>query len=128
MSGHFHVIVWIDHTEAKIFGVGREDADHQVVGTHSHQRHLHHKANSGDSGHVPIDKEFFQRVAKSLLNAGSLLVIGPASAKTELVTFLKEHYPQVAKHIAAVETVDHPSDGALVALARKFFRAEDGLR
>jgi stalled ribosome rescue protein Dom34 len=128
MSAHFHVIVWIDHTEAKIFGVGREDSDHQVVGTHSHQRHLHHKANSGDSGHVPIDKEFFHRVAKSLLSAGSLLVVGPASAKTELVAFLKEHYPQVAKHIAAVETVDHPSDGALVALARKFFRAEDGLR
>jgi hypothetical protein len=30
--------------------------------------------------------------------------------------------------IAAVETVDHPSDAALVAYARKYFRAADRMR
>ena len=29
------------------------------------------------------------------------------------------------KMIAAVETVDHPSDGQLVAHARKYFKVED---
>ena len=128
MSGHFHVIVWIDHSEARVFGVGSEDADSQVIRTHSHQRHLHHKANSGDSGHAPLDKEFFDRVAQSILGAGALLIVGPANAKTELVEFINSHYPQLAQRISAVETLDHPSDGMLIALARKFFRADDRMR
>ncbi len=111
-----------------MFGIGREDADQQVIRTHTHQRHLHHKANSGDSGRAPIDKEFFERVAQSLLDAGALLIAGPASAKTEFASFLKDHHPQLSNRISAVEALDHPSDGALIALARKFFRADDHLR
>jgi stalled ribosome rescue protein Dom34 len=128
LTEHYHVIVWIDHSEARIFGIGREDADQQVIRTHSHQRHLHHKANSRDSGHAPIDREFFGRVAESLKGAGALLITGPASAKTELATYLGEHHPQIARHISAVEALDHPSDGVLIALARKFFRADDRMR
>jgi hypothetical protein len=128
VSEHHHVIVWIDHSEARVFGIGREDADRQVIRTHSHQRHLHHKANSGDSGHAPIDKEFFERVAQSLLAAGALLIVGPASARTELTTFLKAHHPQLAGKISAVEALDHPTDGELIRMARKFFRADDLMR
>ena len=32
------------------------------------------------------------------------------------------------KIIAGVETVDHPSDGALVAYARKYFKIEDRMQ
>jgi stalled ribosome rescue protein Dom34 len=128
MSEHFHVIVWIDHSEARVFGVGREGADQQVIGTHTHQRHLHHKANSGDSGKAPIDNEFYDRVAHSIQSAGALLITGPANAKTELVTYIKHHFPEIAKRISAVEPLDHPSDGELIAVARKFFRADDRMR
>ena len=128
MTEHHHVIVWIDHSEARVFGVGKEDADSQVIRTHAHQRNVHQKANSTGSGHAPIDKEFFDRVAQSILTAGALLIVGPASAKTELVKFMGTHYPQLAGKISAVETLDHPSDGALIALARKFFRADDRMR
>ncbi len=128
MTGHYHVIVWIDHSEARIFGIGREDADQQVVRTHSHQRHLHHKANSIDSGHAPIDREFFERVAGALKGVGALLITGPASAKTEFATFLEAHHPDISRSVSAVEPLDHPSDGMLIALARKFFRADDRMR
>jgi stalled ribosome rescue protein Dom34 len=128
MTDHFHVIVWIDHSEARIFGVGTDDADRQIVRTHSHQRHLHHKANAGDSGHAPVDNEFFGRVAQSIQTAGALLIVGPANAKTELVTYIGKHFPDLTKRISAVEPLDHPSDGELVALARKFFRADDRMR
>jgi stalled ribosome rescue protein Dom34 len=127
-TNHYHVIVWIDRSEARVFGVGITDADHQLIRTHAHQRHLHHKANSGDSGHAPIDKEFFERIAQSLSAAGALLITGPASAKTEFVNFLKAHHPRLAQRVSAVETLDHPSDGELVAIARKFFRADDRRR
>jgi len=128
MTGHYHVIVWIDHSEARIFGIGREDADQQVVRTHSHQRNLHHKANSRDSGHAPIDREFFERVAETLQGVGALLITGPASAKTEFATFLEAHHAAISRCVSAVEPLDHPSDGMLIALARKFFRADDRMR
>jgi hypothetical protein len=128
MIDHYHVAVWLDHSEARVFGIGREDAEQQVIRTHSHQRNLHHKANSRDSGHVPVDREFFERIAESLKGAGALLLTGPASAKTEFATFLREHHPHIAGRVSAVEPLDHPSDGMLIALARKFFRADDRMR
>jgi len=35
------------------------------------------------------------------------------SAKSELARHLMRHHPEVAARIVGVETVDHPSDGAL---------------
>ena len=125
MQDHYHAIVWIDHREAKIFHVSASDVDRLVVYSHGGGQHLHHKANSGDSGHLGVDKEFFARVVGALTHTGSILITGPANAKTELQRYMTEHRPDLAKRISAVEALDHPSDGALVALARKFFRADD---
>lgn len=128
MSEHYHAIVWIDHNEARVFHFGAEDAERAVIRTHKHERNLHHKANSRGSGHALLDKEFLGRVMKSLETAGAILIVGPANAKTELAEYIGEHEPQLSGKISAVEPLDHPSDGALVALARKFFRADDRMR
>ena len=125
MIANGHVIVWIDHSQARVFAVGEEDAEGQIVLTHARERHLHHKANSIDSGRAPLDREFFERVVATIAQAGALLIVGPANAKTELVSFIEEHHPMLNKRIRAVETLDHPSDGQLVAMARKFFTVDD---
>ena len=66
MTPHYHALVWIDHREAKVFQFDATDVDHSTVqSTHPHQ-HLHHKANSGDSGHAPLDKEFLKHVAQAV--------------------------------------------------------------
>jgi hypothetical protein len=39
----------------------------------------------------------------------------------EAKNFVGEHYPELARRIAGVETLDNPSEAQLVALARKFF-------
>jgi len=88
-------------------------------------RHIHHKANSIGSGHAAEDHEFLQAVAQSIADAGEVLVTGPANAKTELVKHIARHDPPLMKIIVGIETVDHPSDGQLVAHARKYFKAED---
>jgi stalled ribosome rescue protein Dom34 len=122
---HYHALVWIDHHEAKVFYFNATDADRIVVaGTHSSQ-HLHHKANSGDSGHAPIDKAFLKHVCQDLAQAGAILITGPGGAKKELASFIEQTQPELAIRISGVETVDHPSDGMLLALARKFFRGDD---
>ena len=53
------------------------------------------------------------------------MIVGPAGAKAELVSYIRVNAPHLATRLSAVEAVDHPSDGELVALARKFFRAND---
>jgi stalled ribosome rescue protein Dom34 len=125
MSEHFHAIVWIDHREARVFHFNETDAERIVVHSHLSGRHLQHKANTTGSGHHGVDREFLQRVTAALTHTGAILITGPASAKLELRGFLVEHRPDLAQRISGVEPLDHPSDGALLALARRFFKADD---
>ena len=128
MTNHHHAFVWLDHRTAKVFHFDAEESQSEVVNsTHAHE-HLHHKANSNDSGHAPVDKEFLERVTKAITNAGAILIAGPGSAKTELHKHIQQIHPQVATKISAVEPLDHPSDGALLAHARRFFEADDRMR
>lgn len=125
MATHFHAMVWIDHRQAKVFHFDAERHDEVIIrSTHEHQN-LHHKANSGDSGHVPVDKEYLQRVVAEIGAAGATLVVGPGSAKTELRTYAEKFHPEVASRIRAVQALDHPTDGQLLAHGRKFFVADD---
>lgn len=128
MSAHFHAMVWIDHREAKVFHFDADENTLVIVhNRHAHQN-LHHKANSNDSGHVPVDKEYLQRVVAELGTAGAILIVGPGGAKTELRAFMQHTHPAVAAKVSAVETLDHPTDGQLLAFGRKFFDADDRMR
>jgi hypothetical protein len=125
VTPHFHAVVWIDHREARIFHFSPTEADQMVIHPHDPTKHIHHKANSIGSGHAAEDQAFLQAVAEAVADAGAILITGPANAKTELVKHIHHHDPKLMNAIAAVETVDHPSDGALLAYARKYFQAAD---
>jgi stalled ribosome rescue protein Dom34 len=125
VSKHYHAIIWIDHREARIFHFNPTEVDQLVLHPHNPTRHIHHKANSTGSGHTAEDQAFLQAGTESIADAGAVLITGPANAKTELVKYIHRHDPKIMNAIAAVETVDHPSDGALVAYARKYFKAAD---
>jgi stalled ribosome rescue protein Dom34 len=125
MSEHFHVLVWIDHQLAKVIGFNTDEADSSTVHSTHLKQHLHHKVNAGDSGHVAVDTEYLERVAIALKNAGAILITGPASAKKELIAHIKREHPEIAERVSGVQTVDHPTDGELVNLGRRFFRADD---
>ena len=123
MSTHYHAIVWIDHQEARIFEFGATDVERIVVHAHGATHHLHSKAQGGERAR--IDNEFLGRVTAALEGVGAVLIAGPAGAKFELRDYVTTHAPALAKRISAVQALDHPSDAALVALARTFFRADD---
>jgi stalled ribosome rescue protein Dom34 len=128
MSKHFHTVVWIDHHEAKLFNFNASQYEREVVkSTHPHQ-HLHHKANSGDSGHALPDHDFYKHVGKAIGDAGAILVAGPSSAKQEFVSYVKVQDPALAKRISGVETLDHPPDGTIVEFGRTFFKSDDKMR
>ena len=125
MAAHFHALVWIDHREAKVLYFDADSSQSVTVhNSHAHQN-LHHKANSTDSGHVPVDKEYLHRVVAELATAGAILIVGPGSAKSELRTYLQQQYAKLAAKVSAVESIDHPTEGQLLAHARKFFVADD---
>ena len=128
MSTHYHAVVWIDHKLAKVVHFNTDSSEPVVVHSSDPHQHLHHKSNSIDSGHAPIDKKFLERVAEAIAHSGAILVVGPASAKTELLTYLNRAHPAVAARISAVEPMDHPTDGQLLAHARHFFKADDRMR
>jgi stalled ribosome rescue protein Dom34 len=124
-SHHFHAVVWIDHHEARVFHFSANDIERLVLHPDHPTRHIHHKANSVGSGHASEDHDFFRAVAQSIEDAGAVLITGPANAKIQLNKFISQHDPKLMKIIVGVETVDHPSDGQLVAYARHYFKAED---
>jgi stalled ribosome rescue protein Dom34 len=126
MLTHFHAIVWIDHSQAKIFHIGLSGEDEVILHPHMAMRQLHHKANSIGSGHVGFDKEFFAQVLNAISDAGEILIIGPAGAKTELAKYLREQHPKIGERIVAVETADHPSAPEIVAYAKKHFKLGPG--
>ena len=81
MLTHFHAIVWIDHSQARIFHIGLSGEDKIVLHPHLPTLHLHHKANSIGSGHAARDEAFFAQVMNVVTDAGKILVIGPSSVK-----------------------------------------------
>ncbi|HYK23140.1 MAG TPA: hypothetical protein VEU75_00590 [Candidatus Acidoferrum sp.] len=128
MATHQHAVVWIDHKEAHVVRFGATGVDRVLLRSNSHDPHLHHKANTIGSGNAPIDVDLFERVAYALAGAQAILIAGPASAKMELKKFLDKSYLLLAKHVLGVETMDHPSEGELVAYAHNYFKAADRLQ
>ena len=124
-SHHYHAVIWIDHREARVFHFSPTDIERLVVHPEHPTKHIHHKANCIGSGHAAADHEYLHAVVESVADAGAVLITGPGNAKTELIKHIHQHDPTVMKVIAGVETVDHPSDGSLVAHARKYFKAAD---
>jgi len=122
MPTHFHAVVWIDHAQAKIFHVGLTGADEVTLHPHLPTQHLHHKANSLGGGHTGPDKDFLTEVTDALNDAGEILIIGPAGAKTELAKFIRAHHSAIGNRIVAVEAADHPTDRQIVAYAKQHFK------
>ncbi len=122
---HFHAVIWIDHHEARVFHFSPTEVERLVLHPDHPTRHILHKANSLGSGHAAEDHNFLQAVVGSIADSGAVLITGPGSAKSELVKHIDQHAPSLMKIIAGVETVDHPSDAQLVALARHYFKTED---
>ena len=122
-----HAVVWLDHKEAKLFHIDSANLD--VAELHV-AHHLHHSGKTGAPAEThrkaADDHPFFDQISTHLGGALTILVVGPANAKTELVAYLKEHHKDVASKIVGVEAAAHPSDKQIVAHARKYFEAKKG--
>jgi hypothetical protein len=110
------VVVVLDHHTARIF--------HNLSGTraeglstiepydphHFHHHLLHRKEAHYRGDHVPEDASFYEEIAKALVPATQIVLIGHATGKSSaleaLVEYLKLHRPDVYRNVVATETPD----------------------
>jgi hypothetical protein len=118
-------VVWIDHTQAHVMHISPDDVERSVVHPTQPHRKLHSTVGTLGSGRAPEDHDYYHRVAEGLAGASEILIVGPAQAKLQLVKHIHKHHPALVDKVVGVETVDHPTDGQLVAYARKYFDRKD---
>ncbi len=121
----YHVCVWIDHREAKIFELTSTDVATSHVNDGRPHHHVHRKADHVGQGKVEMDHEMLSAVAAKLKPAKAILIVGLGLAKTELKSWLDKHNPDIAKNVWDVQSSDHPTDAQVVAAARSWFHAQD---
>lgn len=118
---HSHAIVWMDSKEARIFSFNADDVQSEHIKAHNphHQVHRHTKT---------ADTAYFHDIMAAVEGTREWLLVGPSGAKQEFVHYLEKHAPAVKKAIVAVEAMDHPTDGELLAHARRAFKAIDRMQ
>lgn len=120
-----HAVVWLDHTKAQVIHFDLNASESESLKTHSTHPHPHQTHGDGE----PVDnKLFFADISEALKDAAEILVVGPGQEKTTFMTYLTTHAAGVAEKVKGVETVDHPSEGQLLAYARKHFVSAGGLQ
>lgn len=129
------LLVIIDHQQAKVFHTGSPDPVAERIVPDEPQG----LAAQGSSAHewtdgkrLPDRKSYYEAVARSMAEAGRIVVFGNGTehctALDELVAELKAHHPKVAARIIAMAIVDahQTPEQHLLAEARNVFaRFED---
>ena len=111
-----NAVVWLDHTKANVIHFDKDASESESLKTHS--------THANEDDNTP----FYVDIANALTNSQQILIVGPAEEKTAFVKYLTSKEPAIAEKIKAVETVDHPSDGQLLAYARQHFVSAGGMQ
>jgi len=123
MTKH-HAVVWMDQHDAKIFRFDNEAFEAtSIESPHHHVRR--HSSATVEHQHPADAQHYFHDIAVALADVAEILVVGPAKAKLEFIKHVHHHDRALEPKIVGVETVDHPTDGQIVAYARKYFEAVD---
>jgi len=114
----FHAVVFVDHQAALLLQFDAEHVEASKVKAHSH-----HTAQHGSTART--EHEYFAQVCDALDGVAEILAVGPHTGVTDFQHYVRKHRPDTAKRIVDFQTVDHPSENQLVALARKYFLKHD---
>ena len=114
----FHAVVQIDHQQAQVLQFDAEHVQAQKVKASTRHTKQHGSA-------VRTEHEFFAEVCNALEGIAEVLVAGSHTAQADFRHYADKHRPETARRIVGYETVDHPSEAQLVALARQYFLKYD---
>ena len=113
--------IWVDSEHAKLFHFSSKELTHK---NYTSSAAMHQKQGEDKSNHLKKEHHFFKEFMPDLTDAEKILILGPGMAKQHLEKFLKDHHSELAKKIVGCESVDHPSEPQIIAIARKFFSIE----
>jgi len=115
----YHVCVWIDGTEARVFQLNAHELVHRkVIETKGAERRP-------GQDETAVNEPFLHAVANELVAASAILIAGPGTTKTVLHHFLQTRRPDVAEHVWDVKPMDYLSEPQIVAEAQHYFRLAD---
>jgi len=113
-------VVHIDHHTAEVLQLDAEHVQAQRVKAHEHVTRQH-------GSEVRTEHEFFGTVCDALAGISDVLVVGSHTAQADFRHYVEKHRVALAKQIVGWKTVDHPTEGQLLALAREYFIEHDGM-
>jgi stalled ribosome rescue protein Dom34 len=117
---HSHAVVWIDHHSAQLLHFDAAHVEAQKVKARTDHTRQH---GSG----VRTEHEFFGEVCDALAGIHEVLITGSHTAQADFRRYVDKHRPALGPQIVGWETVDHPTEGQLLALARQYFLKHDRL-
>ena len=118
-------VVWLDFHQAKIFLIKADDVEAKRIKADTPHRQVHHKAQVRGSGHVRDDRTYFEAILAAVQDVDAWLIVGPGGTKKDLEKYLEGHAGELKQKLVGVEPMDRPTDGELLAHARKVFKAHD---
>lgn len=124
-----HAVVWIDGKEARVFEVDGQAIKPSIVSAPG--PHVHRKAKDQEvrvRNHPDDEHHFFQDVARALEGREEILLVGPSKTKLHFLRYLHRNEPALETRIVGIETMDHPTDGQLVAHLRDYFHGSRAAR
>jgi stalled ribosome rescue protein Dom34 len=127
LPGARHAVVWLDHVTAVVISYTDRESHEQTVRSAVADRRAHSDAGQSGSGHARDDVDFFDEVVRLIGKVPEVLIVGPGLAKTSFERYVRTNHPLLARRIAGVETVDHPTAGQIVKFAKQYFRGVDQL-
>jgi stalled ribosome rescue protein Dom34 len=122
---HFHAVVWVDHSEARVIEFGIGGVVSKLIRSTIHPEHIDFKAASFRAGHAHEDRSYLTAVAEALQTASAILIVGPSGARKTLAHFIHDQVPSLASRIIGVEPLGHRSEPEIVDFARKYFERSD---
>ena len=110
----FHAVAFVDHQSAQVLQFGSEHVVERKIHAHAHYTRQHGST-------VRSEHAFFAEVCDALDGIAEVLMAGGHTGLADFRHYVEKHRPLTAGRITGYEVVDHPSEKALVALARKHF-------
>jgi stalled ribosome rescue protein Dom34 len=129
------MVVAIDHHAAHIFNNpgetehGKEVTIEPYDPHHFHHHLIHRKEAHYKGDRVPEETSFYEEVAKALVPAQEIVLIGHGTGKSSavdyLVEYLKKHHGNISQRITATEIADLSAltQPQIEALAKKHMTA-----
>jgi hypothetical protein len=125
------LVLHLTHSHTDAFLLEGDSVEHGLLRPHGlwgSGENLSHRHDRDIAGQrAPLDHAYLSRIAEAMEQADAVLLLGHGTGESDmrqvLLNHLHTHHRPLLERVVGVVTLDraHPSDGALLALAREHF-------